>query len=92
MPELVREGLKLKDVQSTRRPFKRVRIGQIFYRDKHWWTKCTTRTAMPADCASRDPRWFKAETRVYVFDESRPTIEKQQDPESFAEFMQKASL
>lgn len=91
MPELVRPGLKLSDVQSRRTLFRRVRIGQIFYRENRWWSKRTTRTAVSADSSNNDPVFFKGAVSARVFDESLPALTRQPEPESLEAFLAKAA-
>lgn len=92
MPCLVREGLTIQDVIAKRVRFKRVRVGQIFYAEKRWWTKSSLRTAIPADRAGSDWRRFRAVTLVRIFDESMPTLAPHPNPESFDDFIAKAAL
>lgn len=87
MPNLVREGLTIKDVHSRNRIFKRVRIGQIFYCQGSWWSKRSLRTAVPADNSSNKPTYFKGAKIVKIFDESLPTVAPVATGESFEDFL-----
>lgn len=91
MPNLVGEGLSIKDVRARYVPFRRVRHLQVFYAQGRWWQKRTKRTAIRADDNSTEYAYFRLEQQVRVFDETKPLL--QQVPGiSFEEFIRRSAL
>lgn len=70
MPNLVVQGLKIRDVRARRVPFRKVRVGQIFYSDRRWYQRRSARMALRADCPETETIHFSAGTVVRVFDET----------------------
>jgi hypothetical protein len=91
MPNLVQPDLRIRDVSARRTPFKRVRIGAIFYSEKRWYQRKSARTAVRADEVGYEIVHFKFAKTVWVFDEQAPT-RRQLNGISYEEFIQESSL
>jgi hypothetical protein len=76
------------DLGSRRQRFRTIPIGQVFYADRCWWKKRTTRTAEPADRIDDKAGWFDGKKWCWVpAEEARPARSI-----SFEEFMRQSAL
>ena len=86
MPNLVTPGLAIRDVRARRIPFRRVRMGQIFYAEGRWYQRRSKQKAVRADVKELETIHFRQATIVRVFDERSPTQRRVTGP-TYEEFI-----
>jgi len=90
MPNLVAQGLGIRNARVRRVAFKDVRIGQIFYSNTRWYQRRTKQKAWPADCPDTDHVHFRQTMMVWVLDETLPSRRARQGM-TFDEFINQAA-
>lgn len=88
MPELIDSSVHPRDLSCRRQQFKRIALGQVFYANRAWWQKKSSRTALPASCDG-PPGYFAGDKWCWVPAEDGVSLRPRL---SYEEFLRQSAL